>query len=206
MLRILAVSLLFAFSLFSQPMLTATVAQPQPSGPATVIVNFQDTYPSSNLAGVSFSIGAPDGATFGTVNPLAATVAAQKTVLTAGSTFELIGSVANGAQTALSSGQFFSVSITPPTTAGSGIMTISLLAPQGVSTAGSPVSVTAGPTVYMCSLYDLTGDCLVSQDDVNLMQQASLGQIPCAGALVNIGDEQCTVVDVQEVILAAIGQ
>jgi len=58
----------------------------------------------------------------------------------------------------------------------------------------------------MCSLDGLTGDWLVSQDDVNLMQQASLGQIPCAGALVNIGDEQCTVVDVQEVILAAIGQ
>jgi len=206
MLKILAVSLLFTLSLFSQPILTATVAQPQPSGTATVIVNFQDTYPSSNLAGVSFSIGAPAGASFGAVSPLAAATAAQKTVLSAGSTFELIGSAADGGQTALPSGQFFSVSIAPPTTAGSGAMTITLLSPQGVSTVGSPVSITAAPTVYMCSLYDLTGDCLVNQDDVNLMQQASLGQIPCAGALLNIGDGKCTVVDLQEVILAAMGQ
>ena len=205
MLKILAVSLLFTLSLFSQPILTATVAQPQPSGTATVIVNFQDTYPSSNLAGVSFSIGAP-GASFGAVSLLAAATAAQKTVLSAGSTFELIGSATDGGQTALSSGQFFSVSITPPTTTGSGVMTITLLSPQGVSTVGSPASITAAPTVYMCSLYDLTGDCLVDQDDVNLMQQASLGQTPCAGALLNIGDGKCTVVDLQEVILAAMGQ
>jgi hypothetical protein len=206
MLKILAVSLLFSLSLFSQPLLTATVAQPQPDGTNTVIVNFQDTYPASNLAGVSFSISAPAGATFGAVNPLAATIAAQKTILSAGSTFELIGSTANGGQAALSSGQFFSVSITPPTTAGSGAMAIALLSPQGVSTAGSPVSIAAAPTVYLCSQYDLTGDCLVNQDDVNVMQQASLGQMPCAGALLNIGDGKCTVVDLQEVILAAMGQ
>jgi hypothetical protein len=206
MLKILAVSLLFALSVFSQPILTATVAQLQPSGTATVIVNFQDTYPPSNLAGVSFSISAPTGATFGAANPLAAAVAAQKTILSAGSTFELIGSIANGGQAALSSGQFFSVSIAPPTTAGSGAMTIALLSPQGVSTVGSPVSIAAAPTVYLCPQDNLTGDCLVNQDDVNAMLQASLGEIPCTGALLNIGDGRCTVVDVQMVILAAMGQ
>lgn len=206
MLKIFAVSFLFAFSLFSQPVLTATVAQPQPSGTATVIVNFQDTNPPSSLAGLSFSISAPAGATFGAVNPLAAAIAAQKTISPAGSTFELIGSTANGAQAALSSGQFFSVSIAPPATAGSEAMTIALLSPQGVSTAGSPVSIATASTVYVCSQYDLTGDCLVNQDDVNVMRQASLGEIPCAGALLNIGDGKCTVVDVQKVILAAMGQ
>jgi hypothetical protein len=30
--------------------------------------------------------------------------------------------------------------------------------------------------------------------------------MPCAGALLNIGDGKCTVVDLQEVILAAMGQ
>jgi hypothetical protein len=206
MLKILALSLLFALSLFSQPLLTATVAQPQPSGPTTVIVNFQDAYPPSSLAGLSFSIGVPTGATFGAVNPLAAAIAAQKTILPAGPAFEIIGSATIGGQAALSSGQLFSVSIAPPSTSGSGVMTITLLSPQGVSTVGSPVSIAVVPTVYVCSVYDLTGDCLVNQDDVNVMQQASLGEIPCAGALLNIGDGACTVVDVQKVILAALGQ
>src|ERR1017187_8576409 len=81
MLKILAVSLLFALSVFSQPILTATVAQLQPSGTATVIVNFQDTYPPSNLAGVSFSISAPTGAAFGEASSLAPAGAAPETRL-----------------------------------------------------------------------------------------------------------------------------
>ncbi|MGB7759457.1 MAG: hypothetical protein WBL61_06485 [Bryobacteraceae bacterium] len=85
-------------------------------------------------------------------------------------------------------------------------MTITLLSPQGVSTVGSPVGIAVAPTVYVCSVYDLTGDCLVDQADVNIMQQASLGQTPCTGALANVGDGECSVVDVQKVILAALGQ
>jgi hypothetical protein len=205
-MKIFAVLSLSAISLFAQPMLTLTVAQPQSNGTILATVDFQDSNPSSNLAGVTLSITAPAGSTFGPVTLLAAATAAQKTILSAGSTFELIGLGGNGGQVALSAGQFFSVSIAPPTTAGPGPMRISLLSPQGVSTVGAPVNLAASQTVYLCSPYDLTGDCLVNQADVNVMQQATLGEIPCTGVLLNIGDGRCSVVDLQEVILAAMGQ
>jgi len=185
----------------AQPSLTIVQPFISPGASAAVTVSFQDTSPSSMVAGLSFAIGG--GTIFGTATPFASVSVAQKTITTYGSTFQIIGTSTTGAQTPLYPGQLLSVAVTAPNTTGAGNLEIINI--QAVSTNGTPVTVTAAPTVVMCSEYDLNNDCIVNQKDVDAMQQASLGQIPCAGKFAAIGDGKCSIVDVQLIILAVRG-
>jgi len=204
--------LLIVFALSSsaqniQPLLTAQVQPPVPGSALSgylATVNFLDSTPSAQVAGLSVSLGITPGWTIQAVMPQAA-IPSGKELLGPVNNLVSIASIAGNAANVLGNGQIFSVAIAPPNSSNTPSLVVTLLNPTGVSASGAPIQIAIAPTAYLCSVYAVAGNCSVTQADVFLMEQAQMGLIPCTGSLALVGDGKCTIGDVQLVVLA-VGQ
>jgi hypothetical protein len=193
-------------------LLTAVVSPPAagsalPGYAATV--NFLDATPSAQVAGLSVSIGLTPGWTIQAVTPLAGFPAAKQLLGPVNGVLSIasVAGVDGSAAAVLGNGQLFSVACAPPNTSGlPAPLMVTLMNPVGVSASGAPVQIATAPTAYLCSVFAVAGNCTVTQADVELMERAQMGLIPCANALALVGDGQCSIGDVQQIVLAAEGQ
>src|SRR5262249_55404802 len=105
----------------------------------------------------------------------------------------------------LASGPVFTFAMTAPAQTGQTV-TIALAGMLGASAAANAVSLASSPASFRTrSKYDLNGDGVVDQLDVDIVRQQVNGAQPCTNGDVT-GDGQCKVQDLQLVIKAAQGK
>jgi hypothetical protein len=100
----------------------------------------------------------------------------------------------------------FSAPISAPTS--NGTSTITLVNLTAASTTGQSVPISLATTATLtvtCNPYAVTGDCTVSQSDINAMVEAELSSA-CPAPLNAAGDGLCDVTVVENTILSAIGK
>jgi len=212
-MKAIALILLLSASGFAQTLtLAVSPVNVAPGGTATVSVNFTDTAPSSNTAGLQWNLTLPTGFTVGTGTVGTAGTSAQKVLSCVGLTCILAGTDgATGTSnfqlnaTVLSSGVVATFPLTVPSNAAVGANSLSLASIFAASTTGTNVAITTSPAVLtILSRYDLNSDGAVNLADVTIVLNQATGQAPCTTGDVN-GDGKCNVLDVLLVVLAANG-
>jgi len=212
-MKAIALLLLLSASVFAQTLtLAVSPVNVAPGGTATVSINFTDTAPSSNTAGLQWNLTLPAGFTVAAGTVGAAGTSAQKVLSCVGLTCILAGTDgATGTSnfqlntTAIGSGTVATFPLTVPANATVGANSLSLASIFGASTTGLNVALTTSPAILtVLSKYDLNSDGAVNLADVTIALNQATGAAPCANADVN-GDGKCNVLDVLLVVLAAQG-
>lgn len=105
---------------------------------------------------------------------------------------------------ALADGVVVSMTLSVPNTTPTGPQTLSLSNLVAVSTAGVPLPITTTPMqVTVTSACDLNNDGSVNGTDVSLMLSQVTGATACTNDLT--GDGKCNVIDLERIIVAALG-
>jgi dockerin type I repeat protein len=186
--------------------LTVSPAVVAPGGLVTVTVNFTDSATTSSVAGIQATLPSVTGA------PALASVATQTQKALAFNSANgitmVVGSDNSGVplnDTAMPSGALLTFVLTAPAQTGQTV-SVALTGLFAVSTAGGAVPLTSAPITYKTrSKYDLNGDGVVDQLDVNIASSQAQGLTPCTNGDVN-GDGRCNVQDVHLVIRSAQGK
>lgn len=178
-------------------------------GTATVTLNFVDSSPSGNMAGLQWVLTLPTGITAGTGSIGASAIAGQKQLTCNNALCLLIGSGAPPAvlpnASPFISGAIVSFPLTVGSSVAPGQATIALSGLMAADTSGLFLAISStGGTLTVLSKYDLTGNGKVDDADIAVSLSQALGQTACTNADVN-GDRKCDIRDVILEILARNG-
>ncbi len=167
----------------------------------TVKVTYNTSAPDA--AGLQWTLPLPPGLPFSQTIGAAGTAASKQ--LACGPTGICIVYGLN--QTLIGPGDVAVYTVTFPSSALPGNYTFSLSGSLGVTSSDLPLSVSAPTTptvVALLSSYDLNSDGKIDSTDVGLALSQILGTTACGSADFN-GDGKCNLIDLQAVILKALG-
>lgn len=210
MKKILAVFLFSALSTFAQTLsLSVSPVSDLPGSTPTLTIAFTDSSPSSNIAGVQWTLTLPAGVTAGAAVAGASSTAGQKLISCNGLICLDVGSdnVTGFAlnTTALTNGTLATIPLTVASTASAGQITIGA-AYVAANAVPSAVTIPAASVTFtVLSKYDLNGDGLINAADVQIALAEALGQEPCTSPFNLVGDGKCSIMDVILEIEAALG-
>lgn len=200
----LLLALLLTVGAFAQTN-TLSLSCPTTSAPEGATIQVSLNYNGAAVAGLEWNFAGPNGSTVTFAPGPAATLSAKTLSCNSAGTLCLEAGLNSNT---ISPGVVAIYSVRLPTIPG----TYSISLPNtpapalGASPAGTAVAVAVGSPlgVVVLSRYDLNGDGLVNQLDVNLAAQQALGLSPCTNADVN-GDGACNLLDVQLIVAASLG-
>jgi hypothetical protein len=205
----LAALLLAAVACVGQSLsLSVSPASVAPGGTATLTLNFADTSPTADLAGIEWIVSLPAGVTAGAAVVGAAGTAAGK-LINCGATgiCIVIGNGATVNDTGIASGALATVPLTVAPTTAPGTLSIALSGVSGATGPGLAAMVTTSPiNLKVTSKYDLNGDGVDNLADVLIILGEALGTSPCTAPSTGVGDGKCTMSDVELEIEAALGK
>ena len=200
-MKLLLTTLLLLSSVQAQNTLSLTLSSPSVAAgsPVTLSVN----YSAGNAAAIEWTIAFPVGATAIPVVG-AQSAAASKTIIcnVANTTCVVFGLNNN----LILAGEVAKYTVTFPSNA-AGAKAFSLSNTQAATPLAGAITVVAGPaiSVTVTNAYDLSGDGIIDISDINLVVNQVVGKAPCTTGDLNT-DGACSIVDIQTMILKALGQ
>lgn len=182
-------SLLFCSALaFAQSLTPVNPAPAIPGQPYAVTLNLAGV-PSGGMAAIQFTVSVPTGWAFTSVS----TAVSNKEVDCNTASPRLCVLFGRNL-TSFANGAVASIVLTPPATAATGTVTISIAAVLGSDPAGIPITMSGAALTAQVVSYDLNGDGMINGADLAESLSQVLGTKPCTTADLN-KDSACKATD-----------